>query len=343
MVNEHYVQESYLRLFSPGDQGVISRYSLVEKHGGGDYYDPIDRFSVGKAASSENYADGFLEGDETNRAENAMVKALRKVIDDRNLSKKDIAHLSQFIVFQRDRSPRAKTFHRLKEKISQTAGIPIRGDWESVIELDAGERHEGLQFMGWKIIENETSLPFFTSDGPVVIYQEEFPGDGLNEGFQFTGKEVFCPVNPDKLLLLLDPNTFEVEPQYPSTFIPRVKLDEIEEIWKFNLLQGLSAFHEVFGPVGFGEELERMIEVMCIHFPDEDYIRGTRWDTERILDAQRSGFREATFRPEQLTIPPEDREIITASKKASDARWLLNHGISLIDELRREEPIDEYW
>lgn len=55
------------------------------------------------------------------------------------------------------------------------------------------------------------------SDGPVVIYQEEFPGDGLGKGPQFTGKEVFCPVNPDELLLLLDPNTFDGKPQYPST------------------------------------------------------------------------------------------------------------------------------
>lgn len=343
MVNEHYVQESYLRLFAHDNEGVISRYSLVEKHGGGDYYDPIEKYPVGRAASSENYAGGLFEGDETNRAENAMVKALRKIIDDKSLLEKDIAHLSQFVAFQRDRSPRAKTFHRLKEEISETAGVPIRGNWESVIELDAEERHEGFQFMGWRIIENETNLPFFTSDGPVIIYQEEHPGGGLDEGFQFTGKEVFCPVNPKKLLLLLDPNTFDVESQHPSTAIPRIKIDDRREVWKFNLLQGLSAFHEVFGPVGAGDKLERMIEVMCKHFPDEDYIRGTRWSTERILKAQRSGFREATLRPEQLTIPPEDRKIITATKKASDARWLLNHKISLIDDLRREQPIDEYW
>ncbi len=34
MVNEHYVQQSYLRLFAPENEGVVSRYSLVEKHGG---------------------------------------------------------------------------------------------------------------------------------------------------------------------------------------------------------------------------------------------------------------------------------------------------------------------
>lgn len=343
MVNEHYVQKSYLRLFAPDNEGLISRYSLVEEHGGGSYYDPIEEYPVGKAASSENYAGGLFEENETNRAENVMVIALRKIANNRDLIKRDIAHLSQFIAFQRDRSPQAKTYHRLKEEIAKTAGISTRENWESVIEIDAKDRHEGFQFMGWKIIENHTNLPFFTSDGPVVIYQDEHPGDGLDEGFQFTGKEVYLPVNPETLLLLLDPNTFEVEPLHPSTDIPRIKIDDRREVWKLNLLQGLSAFHEVFGPVGVGHKLELMIETMTKHFPDEDYIRGTRWSTERIIEAQKSGFREASFRPEQVTIPPEDREIITATKKAVHARWLLKHKISLIDDLRRKRPIDKYW
>ena len=101
MVNEHYAQRSYLRLFSPANEGVISRYSLVEKHGGGDYYDPIDRFSVEKAASSENYADGLFESNETTQAEKAMVESLRKMDNERDLSEGDIANISQFIIFVR--------------------------------------------------------------------------------------------------------------------------------------------------------------------------------------------------------------------------------------------------
>lgn len=343
MVNEHYVQESYLRLFAPEDEGVIARYSLVEQHGGGEYYDPIDRFPVRKAAATESYADGLLEEDETTRAEGAMVRALRNIIDGSSLTENDIAHLSQFIAFQRDRSPRAKLFHRLKEEISQVAGSPVEDYWESVMHVDASERYEGFQFMGWKIIENDTDLPFFTSDVPVVIYEDEFPGGGIDEGFTFTGKEIFCPVNPEKLLLLLDPNTFDVEPQHPRTDIDRITIEETKEVWKFNMLQGISAFHEIFGPVGTGDRLEELIETMCDDFPDEDYIRGHRWTTDRILEAQRKGIRESTARPKQDTIPPEDKEIIRAVKKASDARWKFNHNIAMIDTLRRDEPLSEYW
>ncbi|MFC7130558.1 DUF4238 domain-containing protein [Haloferax chudinovii] len=343
MVNEHYVQRSYLRLFSPANESVISRYSLVEKHGGGDYYDPIDRFSVENAASTENYADGLFESNETTRAEKAMVESLRKIDNGSDLSEEDIANISQFIVFQRDRSPKAKTFHRLRHEIFQAAGVPVEADWESIIEIDSQERYEGFQFMGWRVIENKTDLSFFTSDSPVVMYQDEHPDKTVFDELQFTGKEVFCPISTDKLLLLLDPNTFNIEPQFPSTEISRLELNDTQEVWKYNFLQGINAFHEIFGPVGYGEKLESMIETLCERFPDDDYIRGNRWDTDRILDAQRYGFREATDRPDQLTIPPEEREVITASKKVADAPWMYKHKISLISQLRREEPVDNYW
>lgn len=343
MVNEHYVQASYLRLFSPDNESVISRYSLVEKHGGGGYYDPVDRFPVRRAASAESYAEGRLEDDETTRAENAMIRALRGVLNKSELSERDIAHLSQFIVFQRDRSPKAKMFHRLNEEIAKTAGSSIEGQWESVMHLDASERHEAFQDMGWRVVENKTDLPFFTSDVPVVVYQDEFPGGGIDDGFEFTGKEIYCPISPDTLLLLLDPNTFTVSPQHPRIEITRRSVTERREVWKFNLLQGLNSYQEIFGPVGWGNELKELIEVLCSHFPDEEYIRGLRWSTDRILDAQSSGIREAALRPRDDTIPPADKEIITATRKTSHARWMLDHNLTMVEELRRDEPLSEYW
>ncbi|GGN96091.1 DUF4238 domain-containing protein [Haloarcula pellucida] len=206
------------------------------------------------------------------------------------------------------------------------------------------ERYTGFQHLGWKIVENQTQLPFFTSDVPVFIYQDEFPEDDENsEGFQFDGKQIFCPITPDKLLVLLDPATFKVEPQYPDTEIDTVEVDDRREVWKYNLVQGLSAFQEVFGPVGQGEKLQRMIELMSRHFSDEDYIRGNRWSTGRIQRAQRQGIWESHQRPRRDTIPEEDKRIITSYKKAGDARWLYTHKISLIDELRRDNPISDYW
>jgi hypothetical protein len=342
MENEHYVQESYLRLFAPTNEGVISRYSLVEKHGCGEYYDPIERYPTGEAASVEGYADGMFEGDETNRAENVMVQALRRVRDRDALSEEDIAHLSQFLIFQRDRSPRAKIFHQLKQ-IFPNMNAEEPSNWESVIKHDAKEGHRGLQYLGWRVVENRTDVPFFTSDAPVVIYQENHPGTGIRKGFSFAGKQIFVPIDPATMLVLLDPSEFAVKAQIPSTEIPRVELRDPIEVWKVNQLQGLNAFHELFGPVGSGDQLERLIETMCSRFPDEDYIRGHRWSTDRIMQARLAGVTEAAQRPRQTTLSDADKEVIVAGKKATDALWLFSHNLSLVNGLRREEPLEDYW
>lgn len=342
MVNEHYVQQSYLRLFAPEKEGVVSRYSLVEKHGGGDYFDPIERYSIENAASTEGYADELLESGVTSKAEKAIVNTFRKVDDNQSLSKEDIANLSQFVSFQRDRSPASKMHHRMVEELFRTVNYEVEDYWEGVMHMDGNERYTGFQHLGWKVVENQTQLPFFTSDVPVFVYQDEFPEDE-GEGFQFDGKQIFCPITPDKLLVLLDPSMFKVEPQYPETEIDTVRVKDRREVWKYNLLQGIGAFQEVFGPVGAGKKLQQMIEVMCRHFPDEDYIRGHRWSTERIQQAQRQGIRESHQCPHQNTIPPEDKRIIISCKKATEARWLYDHKISLINDLRLEKPIPNYW
>ena len=343
MVNEHYVQESYLRLFAPGEEGLVSRYSLVEQHGGGDYYDPIERYPVKKAASSENYAEGLLESDATNRAEKAMVNSLRKLDSGEELSDEDIANISQFVSFQRDRSPAAKIHHRMRGELWTAAGKDVDDFWESVMYIDGNDRYIGFQHMGWMIVENATDLPFFTSDMPVVVYREEFPEDREMDGFDFDGKEVYCPLSPDKLLVLLDPNTFQVGPQYPHTEIESCELSDRQEVWKLNMFQGINAFQEVFGPVEAGEYLETLIEGLCQCYPDEDYIRANRWSTERIYETQKSGIREADERPNQATIPEGDWEIMLSHKKTTDAKWMFSHSLEFIDGLRREEPISDYW
>jgi hypothetical protein len=273
-----------------------------------------------------------------------MVNTFQKLDDGESLTREDIANISQFISFQRDRSPAAKMHHRMLEELFRAVGYDVKDYWEGVMHMDGNERYTGFQYLGWKIVENRTHLPFFTSDAPVFVYQDGFPEDDeASDGFQFDSKQIFCPISPDKLLILLDPSTFQAQPQYPDTEIETVEVNDQREVWKYNLHQGLSAFQEVFGPVGEGEKLQRMIEVMSRYFPDEDYIRGNKWSTDRIQRAQRQGIRESHQRPHQNTIPPEDKRIIISCKKATDARWLYDHKISLINDLRREEPIPDYW
>lgn len=78
----------------------------------------------------------------------------------------------------------------------------------------------------------------------------------------------------------------EVDGQWPNTEIDKITITDQSEIHKFNLLQGVNAFQEVFGPVGCGEYLEEIIQLLCDSFPDEEFIQGNRGDLETLREAQ---------------------------------------------------------
>lgn len=343
MVNEHYVPQAYLRLFAPEGKGLIARYSLVEKHGGGDYKPPIDRYSVRKAAATGEFADELLESDETNRAENAMIKALRKIPAGEDLSQTDIAHLSQFIAFQQDRTAEAKLHFDAREKLLGEIGEPSDGYWESVLAHNAQQGHESLQYMGWRIVENESDVPFITSDAPVVHYFEADRDDIKTTKYQFEGRQIFCPIGPDNLLLLLDPTRFRVQGQFPKTEIKSVTIGDENEIRKFNFLQGVNAFQEIFGPVDTGNLLERTIKALCQVFPDEDYIRGNWSDLETIQKAQELAAGGIETESELEWYVETGNRIIGSRRKKAQAIWNFTHNLSLIDDLQRDNPNSGYW
>lgn len=151
--------------------------------------------------------------------------------------------------------------------------------------------------MGWVLVENKTNLPFFTSDEPIVEYQKMTIDDTEGGAKDMVGRQIFCPIGPDHLLLLLDPSFYDVDgllweldpeediSQLPDEMFTRIEVTNPKEIWKFNLLQPLNAYREVFVPVGNGERLERAVECLCSAFPDEDYVRGNTPDFEKMLQA----------------------------------------------------------
>jgi len=348
ILNEHYVPQAYLRLFAPENEGLISRYSLVEIHGGGDYYPPADRYPIKKAASHEGFADGFLETNQTNNAEKANVESIRRVVSQSDLREQDIAHLSQFIAFQQSRSPPSLLHFEGRQFLNEyldgkTSDLEMDLDlgWRQVVQENASEGYESLQFMGWRVVENQTNVPFITSDNPVVHYFGMDFEEVNNSIIQMEGREIYCPLDPEHYLVLLDPVRFDVGPQYPDTDIKSIQIHYPREIQKFNLLQVVNAFQEIFGPVGEGPLLEKLVEILCNAFPDEDFIRGNRADIDTIRYAQYIGSGNI----------PKDREwymkngmhITTARRKKSHSLWSFNHGISMVSDLMRDEPLDGYW
>jgi len=355
MVNEHIVPQSYLRNFAPDEEGLISRYSLIDKHGGGDYHPPRDRYPIRKAASYENFADGLLESGETNIAEREMLRTIRNILDGKVLSAKDVPGVSSFISFQTTRSINSRLYYSAKERLPLDEFNEGIQDWPSAISYNTSEGHTLLQYMGWVLIENKTDLPFFTSDEPIVESQGKDFDNVDTAAKEMVGRQIFCPIGPDHLLLLLDPSLYDIDglltelnpeediEQLPDEMFTRIELTDRTEVWKLNLLQPLNAYREVFAPVGNGERLERAVEYLCSAFPDEDYVRGNTPDFEKMLRAYIIAASGPTSSEQREWYLSEGSDIISSRGKKVKSLEKFTHSISVINNLEVDTPDVEYW
>lgn len=69
----------------------------------------------------------------------------------------------------------------------------------------ANHGHETLQHMGWLLAQNKTETPVVTSDLPVVHYFHQDFEDVDKVNWELQGRQIFCPLAPDRILILLDP------------------------------------------------------------------------------------------------------------------------------------------
>ena len=322
----------------------------MKKHAGGDYYPPLDRYPIKKAAAIEGMVDGWFESDETTKTEKEMISSVRKVLNNDQLEDEDIGRLSQFVAFQKTRTPASILHYEARQHLpgfndgTRFDGIekPFEEDWKNALYHNANEGHESLQHMGWLVVENDTDIPFITSDDPVTHYFDCDRDELEAVDMDLHGREVYCPLGPNHLLVLLDPSRFSVPAQFPNTELDRVSVDNRSEIHKFNLLQALTAFQEVFGPVGAGEYLERLVTLLCRAFPHEDYVRGNRGDWETLLTATRLAC--GLEQPEQKREYMEEyRDTILSRRMKAGAVWSYNHAIVLIEELQRDTARARYW
>lgn len=350
MVNEHYVPQSYLRLFAPKGEGLISRYSLIDTHPRGGYMPAKERYSVRKAASEEEYANGWLEGEKTNRIEQATIESIRRLRSEGEAKPTDIAHISQFLALQNDRCPESKLHFDARQWLKLSVGdaseivdFDLEQSWDSVLHENMKDGHESLQYMGWVLVENHTKVPFITSDQPVAQYFEVDHEDVYAPAYRFEHREIFCPLGPGHCLVLLDPSRFDVNKQFPETEIERYQLEDRREVHKMNLLQVVTAFQEIFGPVGWGDYLERLVSKLCAAFPHEKFIRGNRWELKKIERAQRIAAGHAWDIEEYQWYLSEGKSITRSRRLKGQAIWSFTHSLNFIDELRLAQPRENYW
>jgi len=119
---------------------------------------------------------------------------------------------------------------------------------KNAIGISISMLKKGLEFCGdlsYKLIVNKTSVPFITSDNPLVKYNQfmemnQYPRGST--GFASLGLQMFLPICPEKMIIVFDPWSYKVGSQKKAV----VQTSDIKDINQLNLLQMLNCNQTVF-------------------------------------------------------------------------------------------------
>ncbi len=241
--SQHFVPRCYLRAFCVDDKGAsINLFNTASERS-------IESAPAkGQCAKSYFYGrDGALER-ALQEPEGEYAEIMRRVVDDPNSVKQaDILRLHAFMLLQSYRSAawvesqfRLAEAERtmladeatpeLLESLIMTHEMAIR------LALDAFRSSvESTAHLRTRIILNRTTVPFFTSDDPVVytnrfhLQKDVLGGAGLRS----PGTMLLMPLTPGLLLISFDPAIYRLEKRLGKLGV----IDRVSDVNAFNDLQ----------------------------------------------------------------------------------------------------------
>ena len=226
--------------------------------------------------------------------------------------------LKEFIYFQHTRTIKAgdETIELLNSSFQAMFKLnkdyeekykDIRLKHEHPVLMTLMETAKGLPFMSHltcKIIVNQSSLAFITSDNPVVKYNQLMELRGLQNGttgIACKGLQIFFPIHPSVMIVLYDPYVYKMGKQNEVTLITKNEHD----IHQLNILQYLSSRSQLF----FNHEIK------------EPYLKGL---TEKYKDKKRKLVSESITIPNKVVGNDGQRHLLLNSRKEMSVRLSLS-------------------
>ena len=280
---QHYVPQFYLKFFSQ-DGEHLCRYNLQSK-------DSI-RVSINKICHADYFYGKNLELEkQLNKLEQKHVKILRKLIDAQNLeilTAGDLDLLRSFLLLQRMRTkdekrmsnkatelffsnivkPLMKSDEDLRrngitEEVIGSLSISFPGaeNWEMmVVALTGMDLISDLKPI---LIINKSNRKFICSDAPIVLHNYIKIKNRYMTEFQSPGLQIFCPLNRDILLLLIDTGLYNSQLDTHST----IYLNRDSDADSINRLQVFNCLDNVFFSEGDADYVKNL------HLEVEDLIK----------------------------------------------------------------------
>jgi len=292
--NQHYVPQSYFRLFS-NDGKSICLYNLKRRK--------LLEVSI-KHQCSKNYfySKSTSIEDTFSQLESLSQKTLRKIIAEKklyNLSSDELNHLKSHILFQYGRTKSSG------DSVTETANAIL--DWLKPHILENAKARgesitkEGLdsckivleQPVGTPLIismlsgiliydlspillVNHSKTDFIFSDSPVVLFNSFF-NDKVKEGtigYCTTGLQIFYPINSRLMLFLFNPNYYLIKVMENHT----IKVSKDKDVQRINGLQIINAHENIYF-----QNTEMFDEINQIHTELEKYIPDKKTEFETVV------------------------------------------------------------
>jgi len=311
---QHYVPKSYLKFFSQ-DGEHLCRYNLKSK-------DSI-RVSINKICQSKYfYGNGLELEKQLSKLEQKHVEILRNLIDAQNLeilTDGDLYHLCSFLLLQYMRTKDEKTMSNkatgiffsniVKPLMKSDEDLMRNGITEEFIDSLSitfqGAEHWNMMVIALTemdlisdlkpiLIINKSNRKFICSDAPIVRHNYIKIKNRCMTGFQSPGLQIFCPLNRDILLLLIDTSLYNLELDAHST----IYLNRDSDADSINKLQVFNCLDNIFFSEG-----------------DADYVKNLHLEVEDLI-------KEKEVRLDTLQATQNDDgtygEIIVVQREGSD-------------------------
>jgi hypothetical protein len=267
VVHQHFVPRVYLRNFTSEPKAKNPLIHAFLKNEGRTFSNGIDRVAEEKffydtdSDHSSQPVEKYLSD-----IEGVFGSTIRRILVAYRMTpstswlnrdvirEEDRAELAWYIALQMMRTPAARklmtdvkekaitAFARTKIKSGKLRNLRIKLKDDSLalnhveFMMDAdhlGEMALKLCDLTWAFGVNQSKIPFYTSDNPVVAMSYDKQYGPMPLGLSQPGLELSFPLSNDLILILRDPKYFSDETMWHNRFVP---LDD-DWVMKFNELQ----------------------------------------------------------------------------------------------------------
>lgn len=258
----HYVPQLYLKYFS-NDKKNITVFSVNE-----------DKIVAKKASIDRQCYKNYMYGkdqrfeDAMSLLEGATKKIFKNILTSENIPRRketDYITLLIFVIYQSARTLFAT--EQLNEILDKMAKSTMRDDiklrrpkgitLEDIEKLTVSIKEPGVLSLGivsrtipllldleCKLITNDTSNEFITSDNPVIRYNKYYLNDMMSyTGFACKGLIILFPITPNYYLIYYDSIRYRIGGKKLHTPVTQLTQDDVDHL---NILQLINANKTVY-------------------------------------------------------------------------------------------------